>query len=531
AAREVYAALDEPERQAEVSCLEAERLLREGRHAEARDLVRGRTPVLSRFPRHHAAALLVAADALEARGSDPCASIDRATEIARRLRDDEILWRVHVRQARHLLGIHRIDEARRALDAARAADRRIREHAPPEFLGRMERMPERTALAAIERRLADADAAGACAPAAAPMPSSPFVAESPTMRVLLERARRIAGSDAPVLLTGESGTGKDRIAREIHDAGRRAGAPFVKVSCGAIVEDLLLSELLGHERGAFTGAVERRAGWFEAASGGTLFLDEIADASARVQAVILRIVEEGRLVRVGGTAPVRIDVRVICATNRPVEDLVRSGSFRADLFYKLRPMRLHVPPLRERPEDVAPIARAMLAAAAADRPDGPRAFGTGAIEFLSGLSWPGNVRELENVVRAAAVLCEGNEIGIDQIISAGARPASPSGLPGPLAADLHREIEIGVSDVLAGRRALPKLLDRIARAVVARVTAEEGGDAAAAARRLGTNLPLVLRTLRGAGIKRLESPGIAGPGSASRVRGSGPGTRAKGVRS
>jgi|GEM_PF-1709067 len=481
AARTVYAELAEPERQAEIAALEAERLAREGRHAEAHDLVRGRTPLLARFPRHHAAALLVAADCLEARGSDPSASLERAGEIARALHDDELLWRVEFRQARHLLSLRRLPDARRALGAARRTEERIRGAAPAEFLARMERMPDRAALRALARQLDAAPAVDAPAPSARPPDRGPLplVAASPAFAALLDHARRIARCDASVLLCGPTGSGKDRLARFLHDQSERAAGPFVKVSCGAAVEDLFLTDLLGHERGAFTGAVERRAGWFETAAGGTLFLDEIDQTSPRTQALVLRILEERQLVRVGGVEPIPVDVRVICAASRPLEEQVERGEFRADLYYHLRPMRLDLPPLRERPEDLAALARATL-----ERVGGGLRLTTEAEALLRAQPWPGNVRELENLLVAAAALASDSELTPEDLRRAGLGGRT-AGSVGPLARATADAVATGVEDVLAGRRTLDDLVATLEGRVVGGALELAGGNLAAAARLVG----------------------------------------------
>ncbi|MBN1773210.1 MAG: sigma 54-interacting transcriptional regulator [Deltaproteobacteria bacterium] len=502
-ARAVYAELAEPERQAELTALEAERLAREGRHAEAHDLVRGRTPLLSRFPKHHAAALLVAADCLEARGSDPCASLERAAELARGLFDDELLWRAEFRLARHLVALRRLPDARRAVGAARKLEDRIRAAAPAEFAARMDRMPDRAALRALVRQLEAAPTvdAGAAAPRDADHGPLPLVAASPAFAGLLDRARRVARSGASVLLCGPTGSGKDRLARYVHEQSERAAGPFVKVSCGAAVEDLFLTDLLGHERGAFTGAVERRAGWFEAAAGGTLFLDELDQTSPRTQALILRVLEERRLVRVGGVEPVPIDVRVVCAASGPLDELVERGEFRAELYYHLRPMRLDVPALRERPEDVDAVARAVL-----ERIGGGLRLTAEAQTLLRAQPWPGNVRELENLLVAAAALAPATELAPEDLRRAGlggraARAASP------LARAAAETVAAGVDDVLAGRRSLDDLMTTLEGRVVGGALELAGGNLAAAARLVGLPRARFAQAARRLGLRTARANG------------------------
>jgi len=231
------------------------------------------------------------------------------------------------------------------------------------------------------------------------------IAESPVMKEILALVRQVADSRATVLLTGESGTGKEVIAKTIHSESGRAAKPFVAVSCAALPETLLEAELFGHEKGAYTGAVGARAGRFEMADGGTLFLDEIGEIPASVQVKLLRVIQERELERLGSTKPVRVDVRLVAATNRNLEHAVEAGVFRADLYYRLQVVSIELPPLRERPVDVKPLAEFFIHKYAPEngRPTlrgvSPDALGT-----LLSHRWPGNVRELENVIERAVVL-------------------------------------------------------------------------------------------------------------------------------
>ncbi len=232
----------------------------------------------------------------------------------------------------------------------------------------------------------------------------PLIAASPAMRAVLDQLRAVAATQATVLILGESGTGKELVARAIHDASPRADGPFVAVNCGAFSETLLESELFGHEKGAFTGALARHAGAFERADGGTLLLDEIGIAPAAVQTRLLRVLEEREILRVGGTQPVPIHVRVLAASNRALDDLVAERSFRHDLLYRLQVVTLALPPLRARPEDIRPLADFFLAESckahgrhlAGVRPDYYAA--------LERYAWPGNVRELKHAVEASVIL-------------------------------------------------------------------------------------------------------------------------------
>src|SRR5574341_1055915 len=223
-----------------------------------------------------------------------------------------------------------------------------------------------------------------------------YVAESAAMRAALEQVRRVAPSDSTVLIRGETGTGKEGLARLVHDVSPRRERPFVAVNLGALPEGLVESELFGHEKGAFTGALRRRAGRFEQAEGGTIFLDEVGDAPPSVQVRLLRVLQEKELDRVGGTEPVKVDVRIVAATNRDLEARVAGGAFREDLYYRLAVVPIALPPLRERPEDLRPLVEHFVArhAAQAGRrpPEIPDAFWTA----LRLHSWPGNVRELRS---------------------------------------------------------------------------------------------------------------------------------------
>jgi two-component system response regulator AtoC len=229
------------------------------------------------------------------------------------------------------------------------------------------------------------------------------VCESRAMRDLLELASRVARHNTTVLITGESGTGKEVLARAIHRMSPRAERSFVAINCAAIPEQLLESELFGHAKGSFTGATADRAGLFELAHEGTLLLDEVGDLPLELQAKLLRVLEEGEVRRVGGREPRKVDVRVLAATAKPLEQAVEQNAFRADLFYRLNVVRLHIPPLRERPEDI-PALLAHFARQAAQRLGHPVSVTPAALAALSHHSWPGNVRELRNAVERAAVL-------------------------------------------------------------------------------------------------------------------------------
>ncbi|GAB4270525.1 MAG: sigma 54-interacting transcriptional regulator [Deferrisomatales bacterium] len=274
---------------------------------------------------------------------------------------------------------------------------------------------------------------------------SKIIGQSRPMRELFETLALVAPSEATVLITGESGTGKELVANAIHESSPRKGGPFVKVNCAALHENLLESELFGHERGAFTGATEQRKGRFELAHRGTLFLDEIGDMSLPTQAKILRVLQEGEFERLGGTKTLRVDVRVLAATHRDLEQAVGEGAFRQDLFYRLSVVPVRLPPLRERREDIPLLAEHFLRRYAEKNRKELRGFHPQALDLLTRYDWPGNIRELENTIERAVILCPGDRVTPQELPSAvrGADvPAPASGsLPAGLSLkDAEREL-------------------------------------------------------------------------------------------
>jgi DNA-binding NtrC family response regulator len=249
-----------------------------------------------------------------------------------------------------------------------------------------------------------------------------MIGDSPAMQQLRETIDKVAKADAAVLITGESGTGKELVARALHFAGRRASRSFTPVNCGALVGTLLESELFGHVRGAFTGADSAKRGLFFAADGGTLFLDEIGELPLELQPKLLRALQDGEVKPVGGSAAIRVDARVIAATNRSLEDATRAGTFREDLFYRLAVIAIEVPPLRNRPGDVAVLARHFAEDAALRAERDRLELTDAAIAHLAAQPWPGNVRELENTIERAVILATGNVLDVADVM--GPRPST-----------------------------------------------------------------------------------------------------------
>jgi two-component system nitrogen regulation response regulator NtrX len=237
-----------------------------------------------------------------------------------------------------------------------------------------------------------------------------MLGESPPLRRLKEEIARVAPTDARVLVTGENGTGKELVARQIHRLSQRAESPLVEVNCAAIPEDLIESELFGHVKGSFTGAAEDRRGKFEEADGGTLFLDEVGDMSARTQAKVLRALQEGRFTRVGGSRPIASDARVLSATNKNLSEEIGRGAFREDLYFRLAVVPLPVPALRERTDDIPLLARHFLREASLRFGRKPKTLSPAAVEALQGYRWPGNVRELKNLIERMMILSPTEEI-------------------------------------------------------------------------------------------------------------------------
>jgi two-component system, NtrC family, response regulator AtoC len=311
-----------------------------------------------------------------------------------------------------------------------------------------------------------------------------LIAEAPAMREVLRVVARVAPTDVTVLLTGESGTGKEVIARALHDGSSRHAGPLVALNCSALPAELVESELFGHVRGAFTGADRDRVGRFAAADGGTLFLDEIGDLAPAAQAKLLRVLEERRVTPVGATTPEDVDVRLVAATNRRLEQLVEQGAFREDLFFRLGVVQLELPPLRERRSDI-PLLAAHFIAHFAERHDRPaRPLSEAARRALLAWDWPGNVRELRNVVERAVVLADGESIDVADL------PPALAGAGSPL-----RPADAAIAG-LPYAEARDRVLHSFERSFLAAALERHGGNVSATARALGLHRQSLQKMLR-----------------------------------
>ena len=308
--------------------------------------------------------------------------------------------------------------------------------------------------------------------------SGELVANSSQMRAVLERISRVAPTNATVLITGETGTGKELVARCIHKSSPRASKPLVAVNCAAFTETLLESELFGHEKGAFTGADRRRPGLFEAAHEGTLFLDEVGEMSLTAQAKLLRVLTDGQVMRVGSTVPHKVDVRVLVATHRDLVTQVARGLFRNDLYYRLAVVPIHIPPLRERPDDIAALCEFLSLQAARDLDASPRRVSPEALRNLRSYEFPGNVRELKNLIERACILSAGETLGPENFPVPAVPGKSASGVPVPC-------VDCAQIQELPENFNLPEFLEHVEKSLINHTLESGGRRQAEAARKLG----------------------------------------------
>ena len=320
-----------------------------------------------------------------------------------------------------------------------------------------------------------------------------LIGKSPIMQEVYSKIEQVADSRTTVLVTGESGTGKELVARALHHNSSRRDRPFIPINCAALPETLIESELFGHEKGSFTDALARRVGQFELAHTGTLFLDEIGDLSAATQAKLLRVLQEREFTRIGGVQPIKVDVRFIAATNRNLEDLLREGTFREDLYYRINVLSIYLPTLRDRGEDIPLLAKHVLAKKAEEAGRPLPEFSKDAMELLTRYPWPGNVRELENVIEQALVWSQGATI-------------TPEHLPKALRTDTRssslRE------DTLTGRLSLEKAVMEFEKEIILSALEQTGYVQTHAANLLGISRRILKYRMDSLGISRPEGPSV-----------------------
>jgi two-component system, NtrC family, response regulator AtoC len=329
-----------------------------------------------------------------------------------------------------------------------------------------------------------------------------IIGDSAALRVVLEKVEQVAPTASTVLLRGETGTGKELVAHAIHINSPRETGPFVRVNCAALAPGVLESELFGHEKGAFTGAIARRPGRFELADGGTLFLDEVGDLPMEVQIKLLRTLQEREFERVGGTETLKVDVRVVSATNRDLESMIHEGKFREDLYYRLNVFPIELPPLRDRVDDIPRLVDHFLSKFARAAGKSVRAFSSEALAHLQTYAWPGNVRELENAVERAVIVARGAEIQPSDLEFSRRPSTSPvvaHPTPSPQAA------------VQPGRPLAVRLLDEEKREIMAAID-RCNGNIAGAARTLGINRSTLYYRLRKHDLEHLLPTKVTGPG-------------------
>jgi transcriptional regulator with GAF, ATPase, and Fis domain len=532
----------------EACCVAARIALEDGDLARAGEMLdRGRA--LATTDELRAEVAIVAARHARSYGEEGDAVAVEALTAARASGKEDLVIESHALLAEIHRAAGRVETARAHLEGAAALRDQVAAGLPADVRVAFLARPDLAALAKLQAVLAEPSSLGDLppssqsmqrpsvrAPAAAPRE---IVGDDPAIRGLLAAVRKVARASSTVLVRGESGTGKELVAEAIHRASDRAAGPLVTVNCAALVETLLLSELFGHEKGAFTGAIARRRGRFEMAEGGTLFLDEIGDISARTQVALLRVLQERTFERVGGTTPIRANVRVICATHRDLKAMVERGEFREDLYYRLRGITLEVPALRHRMGDLPRISDHLLARIANERGEAKKTLSTDALELLGRHRWPGNVRELENALRAASLFADGDVItaatlaeNVDDLRAAAQAPRTRPSLPppppmpldegssetalaeddadpseGPLPAAEASATAVAYSQVRGGSTSLPDIKRQIERDCIARALAETKGNITRAAALLGMKRPRLSQLVKQYGLAAVSSEG------------------------
>ena len=450
----------------------------------------------TRSPLDDAELAIIQVDLERAAGGDVLGAATRASRLAERAGDDELRLEAAVRLGRALWDQKDPQGAAHQLELAQRVEAAQTKRVPDESQSCWTSRRARTRLAELEALVMRGTGRRPSSLPPAHKRSAELdqrfpniVGSGPKTVQLLEVLTKVAPSDATVLVRGESGTGKELIAEALHQHSARRDRPLVKVNCAALVETLLLSELFGHERGAFTGASARRKGRFELADGGTLFLDEIGDISMKTQVALLRVLQEREFERVGGTQPIKVDVRIIAATHRDLEKMVAEGTFREDLYYRLRGVSVEVAPLRNRVEDLPDLVERLLARIAQERGEAPKKANARVLKMLSGHDWPGNVRELENVLRSATLFAESDVLCADDFAAFGDTFATPTLPEEPVATEPTPFEEAVYAKVREGDTSLLEMKKVIERECIVRALVETDGNITRAAALLGMKRP------------------------------------------
>ncbi|MCC6645017.1 MAG: sigma 54-interacting transcriptional regulator [Polyangiaceae bacterium] len=478
------------------------------RHLEAATRVAG-------APYARAEIALLAVDVARARGELDVEQAEAAVAACRAAAHGELVEEAHALAAAVYLAAGDAPLAAHHASRAAALLDELRRSLSP----RLERaFSGRRTVQRLDAEIARARAAAPVEASPAPAGRAPapprLLGSHPRMRALVDAVKKVARTDATVLIHGESGTGKELVAEALHAASARRGAPLVKVNCSALVESLLLSELFGHEKGAFTGAVSRRRGRFELAEGGTLFLDEIGDIPPATQVALLRVLQERTFERVGGASPLTANVRVVCATHRDLRAMVERGAFREDLYFRLAGLVLRVPSLRERDGDLPVLAASILARVAAERGEPPKRLDASALALLERHAWPGNGRELDNALRAAALFADGAELSaadlqehVDALRAVADEPARAASCaadddaPGGDASTGNSEaVSLVYDDMKAGRFGLFDAKRHLERECIVRALDETRGNITRAAALLGMKRPRLSQLVKQYGL-------------------------------
>jgi len=526
---------DRGDRLPEAYVVSARVALEDGDVAAARDAI-GRATEIATNDRIRAEVALCRALSRRARGESALEDASAALALATKSGDQDLLVEIHALLATLHRDADNVQSARAHARRAAILQGRVADDLPSDVRAAYLARPESVCLSRLQASLAVDESAGDDAPssdrvvhsvelrATAAAAPREIVGDDPQIKALLLAVKKVGKTSSTVLVHGESGTGKELVAEALHRASDRADGPFVAVNCAALVETLLLSELFGHEKGAFTGASARRRGRFEMAEGGTLFLDEIGDISARTQVALLRVLQEKTFERVGGTAPIRANVRVVCATHRDLKAMVERGEFREDLYYRLRGITLEVPALRVRAGDLPKISDHLLARIAEERGEAKKRLDADAADLLCRHRWPGNVRELENVLRAVTIFAEGDSISARDLVDniedlrvvaqqrgSSAPPpvaevegddgdesigdAALAGMGAPINAT-----HVAYTEVRSGTLSLADMKRRIERDCIVRALTETGGNITRAATLLGMKRPRLSQLVKQYGL-------------------------------